>query len=419
MFNPSPHTFGRQEWLECMEKVKSRDTQAFALVFSYYSPKLKQFVMKHVGSEQVALELVQETMSTVWQKASLFDGQKSSLATWIYTIARNLSYDLLRRQKGRDAYVLADDIWPEDYCPPDLVDHYAPEQDLLKEQVMKFLDRLPEAQQQVIKAVYLEEIPQQDVADMLDIPLGTVKSRLRLAVEKLRLSMDAESLCYHPNYALLAAYAEGGLDSAHGLAISAHLEICPHCRDLVHEIEAELGELLNQQAASSVALSDDANWQAMFDSIVALPQQAASNTPVKTTPVMVTVNGKQIAIPKVLARLVKPEQQWRSYGGKVFSLPLQSEDNVRMNLMYISQGVSIPQHTHKGFESTLVLHGGFSDENGHYDVGDFMQHDGQICHSPSTPQDQDCLCLTVLTEPMVFTQGVARIFNLFGKGLYP
>ncbi|HBC2015284.1 TPA: zf-HC2 domain-containing protein, partial [Vibrio cholerae] len=169
-------------------------------------------------------------------------------------------------------------------------------------------------------------------------------------------------MSYHPNYALLAAYAEGGLDSAHGLAISAHLEICPHCRDLVHEIEAELGELLNQQAASSVALSDDANWQAMFDSIVALPQQAASNTPVKTTPVMVTVNGKQIAIPKVLARLVKPEQQWRSYGGKVFSLPLQSEDNVRMNLMYISQGVSIPQHTHKGFESTLVLHGGFSDE---------------------------------------------------------
>ncbi len=114
-------------------------------------------------------------------------------------------------------------------------------------------------------------------------------------------------MSYHPNYALLAAYAEGGLDSAHGLAISAHLEICPHCGDLVHEIEAELGELLNQQAASSVALSDDANWQAKFDSIVALPQQAASNTPVKTTPVMGTVNGKQIAIPKVLARLVKPE----------------------------------------------------------------------------------------------------------------
>lgn len=78
MFNPSPHTFGRQEWLECMEKVKSRDTQAFALVFSYYSPKLKQFVMKHVGSEQVALELVQETMSTVWQKLVCLMAEKLS-----------------------------------------------------------------------------------------------------------------------------------------------------------------------------------------------------------------------------------------------------------------------------------------------------------------------------------------------------
>ncbi|GHX62982.1 transcriptional activator, putative [Vibrio cholerae] len=88
-------------------------------------------------------------------------------------------------------------------------------------------------------------------------------------------------MSYHPNYALLAAYAEGGLDSAHGLAISAHLEICPHCRDLVHEIEAELGELLNQQAASSIALSDDANWQAMFDSIVALPSKRHRTLPLK------------------------------------------------------------------------------------------------------------------------------------------
>lgn len=225
-------------------------------------------------------------------------------------------------------------------------------------------------------------------------------------------------MSYHPNYELLAAYAEGQLDSAHGLAISAHLEICPHCRDVVHEVEAELGAKLHQQAAVSVAL-DDVNWQTMFDSIVSLPSQSLSGTSVKTTPVMVQINGKQIAIPKVLGRLVKPEQAWRSYGGKVFSLPLQSEDNVHMNLMYIRQGVSIPQHTHKGTESTLVLHGGFTDENGHYDVGDFIQHDGQIHHSPSTTQDQDCLCLTILTEPMVFTQGVARIFNLFGKGLYP
>lgn len=94
-------------------------------------------------------------------------------------------------------------------------------------------------------------------------------------------------------------------------------------------------------------------------------------------------------------------------------------DTVRINLLYIAEGVKIPQHTHKGIESTLILHGGFSDEEGHYEAGDYLVKDASDKHSPFTKADEDCLCLTVLTEPMVFTQGVARIFNLFGKGMYP
>jgi RNA polymerase sigma-70 factor (ECF subfamily) len=177
-----------------MELVKQRDKNAFALVFTHFSPRLKQFAYKHMGNEQVAVELVQETMATVWQKCALFDGSKSSLSTWIYTIARNLCFDLLRKQKGRAAHLLADDIWPSDFLPPDLVEHYTPEHEMLKEQVIKFLDILPEAQRKVVQAVYLEELPHQKVADMFDIPLGTVKSRLRLAVEKLRNEIEAEQI---------------------------------------------------------------------------------------------------------------------------------------------------------------------------------------------------------------------------------
>ncbi len=184
----------RQEWTACMERVKARDKASFAIVFRFYSPKLKQFAFKHVGNEQVAIEMVQETMSAVWQKAHLFDGSKSALSTWIYTIARNLCFDLLRKQKGRELHVHSDDIWPSDYMPADLVDQYSPEQDMLKEQVVKFLDKLPENQRLVVQAVYLQEIPHQQVADMLDIPVGTVKSRLRLAVEKLRHSIKVEEL---------------------------------------------------------------------------------------------------------------------------------------------------------------------------------------------------------------------------------
>lgn len=190
----STNSYTRAEWTECMELVKKRDTRAFALVFSHFSPRLKQFAFKHMGNEQVAVELVQEAMATVWQKSALFDGSKSSLSTWIYTIARNLCFDLLRKQKGRQAHILADDIWPSDFLPPDLIEHYAPEHEMLKEQVIKFLDILPESQRKVVQAVYLEDLPHQQVAEMYDIPLGTVKSRLRLAVEKLRMTIEAEQL---------------------------------------------------------------------------------------------------------------------------------------------------------------------------------------------------------------------------------
>ncbi|MCG9678076.1 sigma-70 family RNA polymerase sigma factor [Vibrio sp. Isolate24] len=187
-------SFVKKDWLLCMERVKEKDKASYALVFKHFAPRLKQFTYKHMGNEQVAVELVQETMTTVWQKSHLFDGSKSSLSTWIYTIARNLCFDTLRKQRGRDLHIHSEDIWPNDYCPPDMVEHYTPEHEMLKEQVVKFLDILPEAQKKVVQAVYLEELPHQQVADMYNIPVGTVKSRLRLAVEKLRYSIEVERL---------------------------------------------------------------------------------------------------------------------------------------------------------------------------------------------------------------------------------
>ncbi len=187
-----PTDFSKLDWIQCMERVKARDRQAFAHIFTYFAPRLKQFAFKQLGNEQVASEMMQEALAIVWQKSHLFDGSKSALSTWIYTIARNLCFDMLRKQKGSASLLLADDIWPQDVCPPDLVEHYAPEQDLMKEQVIKFLRLLPDAQRQVVEAVYLEERPHHEVAQMYDIPIGTVKSRLRLAVEKLRHSMEAE-----------------------------------------------------------------------------------------------------------------------------------------------------------------------------------------------------------------------------------
>ncbi|EKO3472983.1 cupin domain-containing protein [Vibrio fluvialis] len=221
-------------------------------------------------------------------------------------------------------------------------------------------------------------------------------------------------MSYHPDLQLIEAYAEGSIDATHGLAVATHLEMCPRCRHKARQFEEQQGaELLNMQAGDS-----EHNWQQMLNQITAHEVKPVPK-PLSNKPVLVSVNGKQIPVPRALKRLISPNAKWRSYGGKVYSLPLHNDDDVHMNLMYISAGVSIPQHTHRGMESTLVLHGAFSDEDGHYDAGDFLQRDASIRHSPQTAHQQDCLCLTVLTQPMVFTQGGARIFNLFGKGLYP
>ncbi|PMH41152.1 RNA polymerase subunit sigma [Vibrio sp. 10N.286.49.B3] len=192
MTSDSSQTFSKQEWSDCMEKVKQKDKRAFALIFHYFSPRLKPFTFKYMGNEQVALEMVQETLAIVWQKAPLFDGSKSALSTWIYTIARNLCFDTLRKQRGQELHLHAEDIWPEGNYPAEFVESDNAENDLLKAQVLSYLDALPEKQKLVVKAIYVDDLPQHQVAEIYSIPLGTVKSRLRLGVEKLKDLINME-----------------------------------------------------------------------------------------------------------------------------------------------------------------------------------------------------------------------------------
>ncbi len=224
-------------------------------------------------------------------------------------------------------------------------------------------------------------------------------------------------MSYHPEDLMLKSYVEGELDAVSALTIAVHTETCPECKRKVALFEQECGEALFSGNSEHVDHDEEA-FDEMFDSIVCLEQNSEPfRMPRK--PKQIEVNGKTFTLPVSLSSFIDHIGEWHSYGGKVFSAPVDIADNSRVNLMYIAEDVQIPQHTHKGLESTLVLHGSFSDENGHYQVGDFMIEDGSVKHSPTTSKGQDCLCLTVLTEPMLFTQGIARLFNRFGKGMYP
>lgn len=220
-------------------------------------------------------------------------------------------------------------------------------------------------------------------------------------------------MSFHPQAEFLQAYAQGTLDDVSAFTVATHIEGCPQCQRQVAQFEAQCGEAL---FAAPVASQD--NFDDMFNQIVSLEQNDKPFRP-QRQPTYIEVNGKSFRLPLSLSRFRDQVGEWKSYGGKVFSASIDISNDARVSLMYITENVSIPQHTHKGLESTLVLHGGFSDEDGHYEVGDFLLKDASIKHSPSTKVGEDCLCLTVLTEPMIFTQGVARVFNLFGKGLYP
>lgn len=166
--------------------ANERSKLAFSKVFNYFAPRLRSYALKQMGNEALAMELVQDTMSNVWQKAHLFNAEKGSPSTWIFTIARNIRFDMLRKLQNRKEDICSDDLWPV-LCEqtPDTNETPLDEQITL-EQIGVLFDALPEKQRAVIEAIYIDGKSQQEVADELAIPLGTVKSRTRLALQRLK-----------------------------------------------------------------------------------------------------------------------------------------------------------------------------------------------------------------------------------------
>ena len=169
-----------------VQVAEMRCKASFARIFGYFAPRLRSYALKQLGNEALAMELVQDTMSNVWQKAHLFNSEKGSPSTWIFTIARNIRFDMLRKVQNRKEDICADDLWPV-LCEqtPDQNETSLDEQVTL-EQIGHLFDELPEKQKVVIEAIYIDGKSQQEIADELAIPLGTVKSRTRLALQRLK-----------------------------------------------------------------------------------------------------------------------------------------------------------------------------------------------------------------------------------------
>ena len=168
-------------WVAEMVRVRdARDTDAFAALFAHFAPRVKSFLMKSGASPDLAEECVQDVMVTLWNKAHMFDPSRASVSTWIFTIARNRRIDLLRKQRRVEPEDLP---WgPEaDPAPDDVV---ALQQDSAR--LSEAIRALPDKQRVLIEKAYYGELTHSEIAAETGLPLGTIKSRIRLALDRLR-----------------------------------------------------------------------------------------------------------------------------------------------------------------------------------------------------------------------------------------
>ena len=167
--------------------AREHDKQAFAALFRHYAPRLKSFLMKQGFTDGECDDLVQEAMVNLWRKAESFDPAKAGVSTWVFTIARNLGIDR-RRRDGRSSATV--ELGDYDEVDPDP----SAEQQMIVRQdevyVREALSRLPAEQAMVIRMSFFGDNPQAEIARVLGIPLGTVKSRVRLALNRLRQIME-------------------------------------------------------------------------------------------------------------------------------------------------------------------------------------------------------------------------------------
>jgi len=179
VMNDTPTSVNMSELLA--QVGRTRDVELFEQVFRYFAPRVKAY-MARTGSPGSAEELMQETMVAVWNKSALYDPSKGAASTWIFAIARNLRIDAYRREKH-----------PE-YDPDDPAFQPAaePAADTTLEAeesavaVRAALKTLPADQAEVLRLAFFEDNSQSAIAEALNLPLGTVKSRMRLAFAKLR-----------------------------------------------------------------------------------------------------------------------------------------------------------------------------------------------------------------------------------------
>ncbi|NMP15089.1 ChrR family anti-sigma-E factor [Thalassotalea sp. Y01] len=221
---------------------------------------------------------------------------------------------------------------------------------------------------------------------------------------------------HHPTTELLQAFVGGELPASMCAAVAMHNEMCPLCQtkvatmtELQAEDSFELPAVDNSRNEDDVLAGFD--MEAMIGDITASDETASETEEV---PVSITVKGKTYQLPRAMQHM--PLGRWSNIGKLTRSRMELGEGELHSSLLQIDAGGSVPEHTHKGYEVTLLLDGSFKDEMGEYVKGDFILLDASHKHQPVT--EDGCLCFTVANDALHFTQGINKLLNPFANLIY-
>lgn len=183
----SPRAVVKRAMADLLHRIAEvQDAEAFRKLFQTYAPRVKSYMMRQGADANLAEELTQETLLMVWRKAALYSDEKGSPTTWIFTIARNLRIDRLRREVAWQPLPEGADEEPSGDPTPD---EELSERER-RDRVKAVLATLPPDQSEVVTLSYVEGLSHSEIAERLALPLGTVKSRMRLAYAKIREAVE-------------------------------------------------------------------------------------------------------------------------------------------------------------------------------------------------------------------------------------
>jgi putative transcriptional regulator len=226
---------------------------------------------------------------------------------------------------------------------------------------------------------------------------------------------------HHPKFELLQNFVNGDLPASLSAGIAIHADMCAQCQEKINQLTEQVAEASFEQNFLHKFVVDDEDDMAElaeldFDSIIDEITASDDIEPVTihNDEKSIEFKGCQYVLPKAIRNIVLGKT---AQIGKLSRTRLQlDEGEIHTSLLHIDPGGSVPEHTHNGFELTLLLAGSFTDKQGEYNAGDFIMLDKRHQHHPVS--EHGCLCYTVANDSLHFTQGINKLLNPIGSFIY-